>query len=85
MRQQRTEKCYQGLPITSMSIALPILVVLRPFLHYDFRIVLHAMVLLVGLLFITDFKLKKPGNKTLSALVGVVAVAVVWTLRRRFM
>ena len=76
---------YQGLPITSMAIALPILVVLRPFLHCDFRIALHAMVLLVGLLFVMDFKLKKPGNKTLSALVGVVAVAVVWTLRRRFM
>ena len=80
-----TEECSQGLPITSMSIALPILVVLRPFLHCDFRIALHAMVLLVGLLFVMDFKLKKPGNKTLSALVGVVAVAVVWTLRRRFM
>ena len=87
-RQDETtenRKCYQGLPITSMSIALPILVVLRPFLHCDFRIALHAMVLLVGLLFVTDFRLKKPGNKTLSALVGVVAVAVVWTLRRRFM
>ena len=87
-RQDETtenRKCYQGLPITSMSIALPILVVLRPFLHCDFRIALHAMVLLVGLLFVMDFKLKKPGNKTLSALVGVVAVAVVWTLRRRFM
>ena len=78
-------KCYLVLPIRSMSIALAILVVLRPFLHCDFRIVLHAMVLLVGLLFVMDFKLKKPGNKTLSALVGVVAVAVVWTLRRRFM
>ena len=79
-RQDETtenRKCYQGLPITSMSIALPILVVLRPFLHCDFRIALHA--------FVMDFKLKKPGNKTLSALVGVVAVAVVWTLRRRFM
>ena len=87
-RQDETtenRKCYQGLPITSMSIALPILVVLRPFLHCDFRIALHAMVLLVGLLFVMDFKLKKPGNKTLSALVGVVAVAVVRTLRRRFM
>lgn len=68
-----------------LDLALPILVVLRPFLHCDFRIALHAMVLLVGLLFVMDFKLKKPGNKTLSALVGVVAVAVVWTLRRRFM
>ena len=51
-RQDETtenRKCYQGLPITSMSIALPILVVLRPFLHCDFRIALHAMVLLVGL------------------------------------
>ena len=60
-RQDETtenRKCYQGLPITSMSIALPILVVLRPFLHCDFRIALPALVLLVGLLFAMDFKLK---------------------------
>lgn len=61
MRQQKTESVI-GIADPSMSIALPILVVLRPFLHCDFRIALHAMVLLVGLLFVMDFKLKKPGN-----------------------
>lgn len=87
-RQKETEenrKCYQGLPITSMAIALPLLVVLRPFLRCDFRTVLHTMVLLVGILFISDFKLKKPGNKQLAVLVGIVAFAVFWMLRRRFM
>ena len=85
-RQKETaenRKCYQGLPITSMAIALPILVVFRPFLGCDFRIALHAMVLLVGILFITNFKLRKPGNKTLSVL--VVTMAVLWMLHRRFM
>lgn len=87
-RQNETDenrKCYQGLPITSMAIALPILVVFRPFLKCDFRTALHAMVLLIGILFITNFKLRKPGNKLLAVLVGVVAAAVIWTLRCRFM
>lgn len=83
VRQNETEenrKCYQGLPITSMAIVLPILVVFRPFLGCEFRIALHAVVLIVGLLFITNFKLRKPNNIVLSVLVGVVAVAVLRVL-----
>ena len=45
IRQNETEEnreCYQGLPITSMAIALPILVVFRPLLEREFIIALHA-------------------------------------------
>ena len=49
---------YQGLPITSMSVAL------------------HLLVLAVGVLFITDFRFRKPTNKELAVLVAVVGVAV---------
>ena len=83
VRQNETEenrKCYQGLPITSMSIVLPILVVCRPFLGKEFMIALHAVVLIVGLLFITNFKLRKPNNMALSILVGIVTVAVLRVL-----
>ena len=86
-RQSETDenrKCYQGLPITSMAIVLPVLVLFRPALRCDFRTALHAVVLLVGILFITNFKLKKPNNRTLAVLVGVVAFAVVWILVPRF-
>lgn len=87
-RQKETtenRKCYQGLPITSMAIALPILVVFRPLFGAGFGIALHVLVLCIGILFITNFKLRKPGNKELSVLVAVVAAAVVWMLHRRFM
>ena len=87
-RQSETDEkreCYQGLPITSMAIALPIVVVFRPFLKCDFRIALHAVVLLIGLLFITNFKLRKPKNSTLAVLVGIVSAAVLWTLKCRFL
>lgn len=87
-RQSETDEkreCYQGLPITSMAIVLPIIVVFRPFLKCDFRIALHAVVLLIGILFITNFKLRKPKNSTLAVLVGIVSAAVLWTLKCRFL
>lgn len=68
--------CYQGLPITSMAIILPLVVVFRPLLGKEFMVALHAAVLVVGLLFITDFKLRKPKNATLVVLVVIVAAAV---------
>lgn len=55
IRQEETtenRECYQGLPITSMAVALPILYVFRPILGKDFIIALHALVLIIGLLFI---------------------------------
>lgn len=65
-QEETTEKreCYQGLPITSMAIALP---------------------LVVGILFITNFKLKKPKNVTMGAIVAVVAMAVIAILVRHYM
>ena len=77
IRQNETEEnreCYQGLPITSMAIALPILVVFRPLLEREFIIALHALVLVIGLLFITNFRLRKP--KKLGQTIMVISVAL---------
>ena len=54
-RQKETDEkraCYQGLPITSMAIILPLVVVFRPLLGKEFMVAHHAAVLVVGLLFI---------------------------------
>lgn len=78
-RQQETEenqKYYQGLPITSMAIVLPILFMIGPILRGDFLVTLHAVVLAVGILFVTNFKMRKPKNATLAVLVTIVAIAV---------
>lgn len=91
MEEQRQEEtsekreCYQGLPITSMAIALPIVVVLKPFLGCEFMLALHVVMLVVGILFITNFKLKKPKNVTMGAIVAVVAMAVIAILVRHYM
>ena len=79
IRQEETtenRECYQGLPITSMAVALPILYVFRPILGKDFIIALHALVLIVGLLFITNFRLRKPKKLGQTVMVVIVALAV---------
>ena len=91
MEEQRQEEtaekreCYQGPPITSMAIALPLVVVLKPFLGCEFMLALHVVMLVVGILFITNFKLKKPKNVTMGAIVAVVAMAVIAILVRHYM
>lgn len=86
-KKDRTEeeKCF-GIQIDSLcdivcfgvgpAIILPLVVVFRPLLGKEFMVALHAAVLVVGLLFITDFKLRKPKNATLVVLVVIVAAAV---------
>lgn len=71
-------KYYQGLPITSMAIALPILFVVSPLFpsHMAFVVALHIVVALVGFLFILNFQLRKPSVREVFLIVAVVAVAV---------
>ena len=72
------EKFYRGLPITSMAIVLPLVFMIQFFVpDFVFRICLHLALLVVGILFVVNFKLKKPKNMTLAVIVGVVAAAVV--------
>ena len=75
-------KYYQGLPITSMSVVLPLLfVVSLLFPEYKwFVVLLHIAMLTVGLLFILDFKFRKPTNRELVIIVAVVSVAVLLVL-----
>lgn len=80
-RQSETDevrKYYQGLPITSMAIALPVLFVISPVFPGQsvFLIVLHIVVAAIGLLFITDFKVPKLSTKSMCLIIAAVALAV---------
>ena len=75
-RQDETDearKYYQGLPITSIAIILPLFCTLRPLLGHRFLSELHICILTVGLLFIINFPLRKPGWKMLTLLVAIVS------------
>lgn len=82
-RQDETDearKYYQGLPITSIAIILPLfctLRTLRPLLGHRFLSELHICILTVGLLFIINFPLRKPGWKMLTLLVAIVSCALI--------
>ena len=82
IRQNQTtekRKYYQGLPITSSSVALPLMYVIRPLFSDDiFLILVRIMMLLIGVLFITDFKFKKPSNAVIAVLVAIVAAAIIF-------
>jgi len=79
-RQSETSenrKYYQGLPITSMAVIMPFLFVASVFFP-GFRYfvgLLHVAMLIVGFLFIFNFRFRKPTNQELVVLVAVVAVA----------
>ena len=78
-RQNETDELrqyYQGLPITSMAIILPFLYLLRKSCGSNFLLVTHVAVAVVGALFISDFKVKKPQNPMVILLVALVALAL---------
>jgi len=71
------EKVFRGLPITSISVIMPLIFLLE-FLMSEklFTIVLIAMLIVVGTCFILNFKLRKPSNLVLGILIAVVTAAV---------
>ena len=80
-KRQKTEggcnKEYRGLPVTSISFILPVTFWLQFCLsEMGFQILLHGVLLVVGFLFILDFPIKKPGLKTILALIAFVIVTV---------
>lgn len=71
------EKVYHGLPITSIAVILPLTFLLGFLVPGKiFPMILLGMLFLVGLLFIVDFKLRKPKNWMLAVLIVLVAAAV---------
>ena len=79
-RQDETDearKYYQGLPITSIAIILPLFCTLRPLLGHRFLSELLICILTVGLLFLINFPLRKPGWKMLTLLVAIVSCALI--------
>lgn len=74
-------KYYHGLPVTSISVILPCAFLMEVFVPTKvFVLILHCLLLIVGLLFIIDFKFKKPSNLQCAILVFATAGVVVCVL-----
>lgn len=67
-------KRYRGLPITTITIIYPIVYLFRPLVSdRAFIVTLAVMHLVVAFLYVLDFKIKKPGNALIIAMMVLVA------------
>ena len=82
IEQSDGRKYFHGMPITAISVGLPIIYVTSPLLGSSFPILLHGIMILAMILFITDFRFPKPTTKELMVIIVIVAVAVVWLMIR---
>ena len=77
-------KEYVGLPITSAALLFPLLFIFKKLLGKYFVLVYGIGLLVVGLLFISKIKIKKPNTRQmiLMILVGVLEILLILTVRR---
>lgn len=77
-------KEYIGLPVTSAALIFPFLYIFKKFLGKYFIFVYGALLLLVGILFISKIKVKKPQTKQMIIfiIIGVLEILLIITVRK---
>lgn len=77
IKEDGANKYYYGLPITSITIILPVVFLLSFVISaFAFKWVLLAMLFIVATLFILNFRLRKPTDRQLFLIVIIVAFIV---------
>lgn len=87
-RQSETDECrkyYQGLPVTTVSVIIPVLFLLKPYFGMRFLLIYELALLVIAVLFILDFKIRKANTKAMILLVclGLLIIARLLVLRAR--
>ena len=77
-------KVYTGLPVTSSALIFPLLYAFKGLIGKYFPLVYGILLLIVGCLFISKIKIKKPGIKVmiLFIIIGVIEVLLIITVGR---
>ena len=77
-------KVYTGLPVTSSALIFPLLYAFKGLIGKYFPLVYGILLLIVGCLFISKIKIKKPGIKVmiLFIIIGVIEVLLIITTKR---
>ena len=68
---------FTGMPVTTAALVFPLVLVLHYFLRFDLSIIYFVVMLAMAFLFVGNFKVPKPGKKTLGVLVAVGLVELV--------
>ena len=80
-REGNTERDYfVGLPVTSAALVFPVLLLIPFVKAVDITLIYHAVMVVVGILFLANFKLAKPGNKALLIMILIGAIECILCL-----
>jgi len=82
-RQSKTaenRKVYEGLPVTSVALILPLIYSFHKDIGDWFPEVYGGSLLVIAIAFITRFKVKKPSMKTMLCFIGVGVLELIWML-----
>lgn len=86
MRQKKTSevrKVYEGLPVTSVALILPLLFSFRNDIGSEIFPAVYGIVLsVIAIAFITRFRIKKPGMKSMFIFLGIGVLELLWMLYR---
>ena len=76
---------FTGLPVTTAALVFPLVLLLHYFLRFDLSIIYFVVMLCMAVLFLGNFKLRKPGKKMLAGMVTVGALELLAFLLIRFL
>lgn len=84
-RQSETNEVrreYEGLPVTSVSLILPLFYSFRKDMGILFPELYAYLLIFLSLAFITRFRLKKPTIKTMAVFIAVGALELIWLIHK---
>ena len=77
-------KEYTGLPVTSSALIFPLLFAFKGLLKAYFPLIYAILLFVIGCLFISKIKIKKPSFKVMISfiIIGVIEILLIITIRR---
>jgi len=77
-------KTYVGLPITSSALICPFIFIFRKFLGKYFVLVYGLALLVIGILFISKIKIKKPQTKQMIMfiIIGIIEILLIVVVKK---
>lgn len=73
-RDKNGEKAYTGLPVTSAALIFPAVMILHILIKADLTLMYFGVMIVVGVLFLSKFKLKKPKNAAIAIMIAFGAL-----------
>lgn len=81
-RNKNGEKTYTGLPVTSAALIFPAVMILHILIKADLTLMYFGVMIVVGILFLSKFKLKKPKNAAIAIMIVFGALEFILLLAK---